>query len=71
MGYRVQRVGASSSSSLRFRSSPVFPRPKPPMLPSLATTRWHGTMMGSLFLAMDYPAALGALALPARAATHP
>lgn len=55
----------SSCSSALFASTPPT---YCPMLPSLRTTRWHGTTTGSGFFAHAVPTARTARGLPAAAA---
>jgi hypothetical protein len=56
----------SSSRSIFFVERPP---PNPVRLPSLPTTRWHGTMMGMGLLPFAKPTARTALGLPMRSAS--
>ena len=69
--YWAPQASLSISRSRCFSPNCDVPRPNPPRLPSLAITLWHGMTIGSRFLAIVWPAARGARALPAWAASHP
>src|SRR5205807_10195664 len=60
----------SIASMRRFVAVPPWAE-KPPILPPAATTRWHGTTIGSGLRPSAWPTARAAPAAPSRAAISP